>query len=149
MICAGTVGCDVDHMDHLDRATARKALYEIFPQGVYKRWEQAWAESNGYTPVIGAAPCPRRVAGKRCRIGMPSGDRCICEYRFLDHSGMWRDVHGDLVFTSEPYQLPAQDLAAFELEIKVLGLELDVSGRGRWAPTVIALTVWRLPTDPD
>jgi len=83
----------------------------------------AWWEAHGYRPSRGRC-CPRLVAGRHCLR-----DGCICQRHphttVLDHPHIWvKD--GRHVFTSEPYSLDADDLAAYRADLATLGLVVTV-----------------------
>ena len=79
-----------------------------------------------------ARVCPRVTAGKRCS----SRPDCVCRRyrRPLDHGRIWLDHEGKSVFTSEPYSLNGEDIAALVSEMEELGLTVTLEGRSQWNP---------------
>jgi hypothetical protein len=106
-----------------------------------RRWQDHWSWM-GYTLASGKR-CPMRVAGLRCEFVRT--DDCVCHRyrRVFDHAAMWHDRHGELVMTAEPYELWPEDVVGVIAELQELGLDLVISGTGRWAPDVIALHIFK------
>jgi hypothetical protein len=108
-----------------------------------KRYEAAfpgWRRSRSGTPR-----CPRVVAGKRCRIGYPRMEMCICQdfSSLLDHRKLWRTPNGESVLTAEPYGIDTGALASFSIECRELGLQVDVEGESPYYPGYTSLIVIR------
>src|SRR5690606_11728399 len=75
-----------------------------------------------------ARPCPRVVAGKRCRAWSRYGERCVCEgWRLLHRARLWNTPDGRLL-TAEPYHLEGAELARFVAACGELGLRVELSG---------------------
>lgn len=102
----------------------------------------------------GGNPCPRRVAGKRCKrfTRREPQPRCICEmYPLLfDHDFMWRTKDRARVLTLEPYNYNGKDAAsvavfeAFRLDCEALGLEARIEPFSPWYPgSTTLITVHR------
>jgi hypothetical protein len=122
--------------------TIADAWNKRWPQtGYYEGWEERWAW-DGYRPSR-AAVCPLVVLGRRCRIGMPSGEDCICQRydRLFDHAAVWIDRDGRKVYTAEPYDVGGDELADALAELHELGLQVYVTGLGRWHPSTFVLKV--------
>jgi hypothetical protein len=78
-----------------------------------------------------AAPCPRAVAGRRCRVSYDDAGPCICATYYptiLDHVRMWMNGAGDRILTSEPYDLThkREVLEQFIRDCAALALMVDV-----------------------
>lgn len=103
----------------------------------HEEWERRAAQA-GYKPS-GRRVCPRVVAGLGCTARRVGGC-CGCpeggsSSRVYDHPRMWRcEVTGELVLTSEPYDVDGQELAAFVAQMTELGLDVRVSGDTWWNP---------------
>lgn len=86
-----------------------------------------------------ATPCPRVVAGKRCRRlarGWGSASACVCEEHqwLMDHTRVWLDTEGRHVLTTEPYGSCGLKVAAFVQAMDELGLRTTVTGASPWNP---------------
>jgi len=110
---------------------------------LFKRWYH-WRPAKGTC-------CPRRVAGNRCLRfeGSRPWPRCLCERSgqpLLDHTAMWRDEQGQLVFTTEPYHADQEHLSAYAEQLRLLGLQLTILPRSGWYEgNTILLAVTRQP----
>jgi len=98
----------------------------------------------GYHPASGH--CPRPVAGRRCFEEASTHDwsDCICHrhHRALDHARSWYGPGGELVLTSEPYEIDGDQVTAYAADLAALGLRLTLSGASPWFPgRTVLLTV--------
>lgn len=109
---------------------------------------RAW---HGLTPTTGHA-CPRRVAGKRCRLAQAEDAPlildclCTCYPSLADHAHAWRTAEGQLVVTWEPYSTADLTmLRPFARELASIGLSLTIDARrSPWNPGyTVLLTVRR------
>lgn len=112
----------------------------------HEEWERRAAE-RGYQPSKKKI-CPRVVAGLQCNARRPGG--CGCPEGgygrgVYDHPRLWQcQVTGELILTSEPYQVDGQDLARFVTQMAELGLDVGVFGDAWWNPgRTIRITVVR------
>lgn len=105
---------------------------------------------SGWTPSE-ASPCPRTVAGRRCRWSSRYEDPCICMAysQLLDHAQMWRTEGGERVLTVEPYELDGKKLAAFVADCDALGLRVLLQGHSPWNPDETCLLTVRPQEGPD
>jgi hypothetical protein len=109
-------------------------------------WERAMREWHGLVDESKAPPCPRVVAGKRCKYV-----NCLCQYggsasSLLDHRAIWLNEKREHVFTAEPYAsaLDLDMLEDFREEVVQLGLTVRLSARSPWVPlSTILLLVER------
>jgi hypothetical protein len=101
----------------------------------YVEREARFAKWFGWTPAPRnpvSGSCPRYAARKQC---LALHRDCICQrfsHRVIDHAATWRTSDGERVWTSEPYDVDAQELAEFEREVETLGLHLFLSPRSGW-----------------
>lgn len=140
-----------DDMDDIyDQAPVPRAHYAASVSGctddsVHRRLMTEW---YGLTPVRGTgwmewARCPHRLAGVRCPTGDPSNCALTAPYRecgIWDHARAWRDVHGDLVFTLEPWGNPfdrAAEFAEVERELRGLGIATSFEGRSPYGASYV------------
>lgn len=107
----------------------RKARLESQRESeAYEAALPGWRESR-------AQPCPRSVAGKRCRrwgYGRWGGPDCVCEVdenRLLDHVRMWLTPKvvgkaSEVVLTASPYHVDPRAFDQLQEACAELGLTL-------------------------
>lgn len=78
--------------------------------------------------------CPRRLAGKVCRVGSPRYSRCYCQSPLNDHGRAWRHAHGDEVVLWEPYSISPVELARVWQLATDDGLSVSVTAASPYYP---------------
>jgi hypothetical protein len=119
----------------------------------WEDWTQRMLDWHGLVPADGGRCCPRRLLpGKHCvwHRGPNHPDPCLCDLfdrpeSPMDHTRMWRDGIGRLIYTTEPYGVTdtafrvfSDGLAAHGIEVRNLG-----SAHSPWFPghtTLLMLT---------
>lgn len=99
----------------------------------------AW---HGLRHVSRPVVCPMLVLQKgKCQAYGRQGRVCLCtlDADVRNHKSMWQDGSGNLVYTSEPYDLMPEKLDAFRTGLTDAGLKLSVSPRSPWYPTFTTL----------
>lgn len=93
-----------------------------------------WADARDLRECD-ARPCPRVVAGKRCRADHDDTCSCVTIHDVLDHARIWyRPRDGGYVLTAEPYHLDADQLWALLGVATTLRLDVAMSGHCLWNP---------------
>jgi hypothetical protein len=128
------------------------------PPDTWRRRMLAW---YGLTPADGGACCLRRLLGKRCVRHRSHGhyphatdrDTCLCVryplyLGLMDHTRMWRDTDGRLVFTTVPYHPAPTEIVTFTAEMAAEGITVTVGERSSWYPGYTTLLLLRA-TEPQ
>jgi hypothetical protein len=128
--------------DLVDALAAHDESVRVYAAATAAWWRE---HTTGDWTRAGGTICIQRVAGRRCM----HRDFADCRLPGADHSTVWRDEEGRLIYVTQPYDLLHDSLAAMFAKCRDLGLELDVSAAGSWHfPGWTLLCVARLPGPP-
>jgi hypothetical protein len=113
----------------------------------YAAQDQFFAAPPYQYRVSKAPVCPLVVVGKRCRVGYPRGDWCVCQrfHHWLDHGRSWLAPDGSHVVTGEPYGIhDDEDWAQFAAACDALGIDITIDAEhSPWYPGHTTLVLLR------
>ena len=147
----------------------RPTMTEISTEGhccegnPHNTWALRMLAWYGLRPADGGRCCPRRLLGKRCvwhrnYSHYPYATdqaECLCMRldknwwaSMIDHTRMWRDETGALVYTTEPYDATSESIEAFTAQLAAEGITVTVGDRSPWCPPFTTLLMLRAAHHP-